>query len=313
MMEALQSGAAADAAADTVEQATPVAAQVSPTGDDATTQQQVQPVEPVAPVAQNTDLFEGTQINPDELPAELQPLVKQLQAAFTQKTQSLAAERTQIEALGDIESLQQAVELFDRINDPSNWGQLYQELTVAMQQQGMTPAEAQVAATQVVQQEQAAALNLDSIDDPDLAPLVQQLKTQQAELDQLKSARQEEQQNAQAEYERQAFLGELQRQENAVRAAHPDWDDNKVLAVYQMSSFFGGNLAPAAEALSKLLSGERELYLNQKAAAATETGRIAAPRGAGQQSEHVSDPQTIREAEAEALEFFNARVAQLDQ
>lgn len=309
-MEALQAGVEADQVSEQPEQA-PVA---TPAGENQQTQQAVQPETPAAPVTQNTDLFEGTPINPDELPAELQGLAKQLQAAFTQKTQSLAEERRQFEALGDIESLQQAMDFYGRVSDPANWQQLHSELSQAMQQYGMTPAEAQAAATEALQSptESPAVPDLDSIDDPELAPLAQMLKAQQAELDAIKNEREQEQLNAQAEYQRQAFLGELQRQENAIRASHPDWDEDKVLAVYEMSSYFQGNLNQAAERLDALLNAERELYLTQKATAASETGTRVPPRGAGTQSDNSESPQTLREAEAEALEFFKARVDHYD-
>jgi hypothetical protein len=183
-----------------------------------------------------------------------------------------------------------------------------------MQQYGMTPAQASAAASEAMDaaQSQPELPNLDGIDDPELAPLAQMLKAQQAELDALKAAREQEQINAQAEYQRQAFLGELQRQENAVRAAHPEWDDDKVLAAYQMSSFFGGNLTQGAEALNTILQNERALYLQQKAAATTETGTKVPPKGAGTQTEQVNEVRTIKDAEAEALEFFNARMSHYD-
>jgi hypothetical protein len=318
MYEALQAGVEADNQPDDgPEQATP-AAQVSPAGENnATTQQAVQPATPVAPEAQNTDLFDGTPINPDELISEhpeLAPLVKQLQGAFTQKTQAVAEQLKQIEALGPVEEIQQAIDLFTRINDPANWGQLYTELVDAMQQEGMTLPQAQAAASEAMQEAQAAQpaqpeLNLDAIEDPELAPLAQMLKAQQAELEALKREREEERLNQRAEYERQAYLGELQRQENAIRAAHPDWDDEKVLAAYQLSSFFQGNLAQGAARLEQLLGAERELYLSQKAAAATETGNLVPPRGAGSSTAKVEGPMTIKDAEAEAIEFFKARAA----
>src|SRR5690242_18392814 len=88
--------------------------------------------------ARAEETFDGGKFNPDELPAELQDGWKQLQAAFTQKTQELAAQRAQLEALGDPEVLQQAVDLYGRISDPQNWAQLHGELTQAMQQMGMS-------------------------------------------------------------------------------------------------------------------------------------------------------------------------------
>lgn len=319
MMEALQRGVEADRQPDVdpMEQATP-AAQVSPEGESNATNQAVQPVTPVAPEVQNTETFDGGKFNPDELPVELQPGWKQLQAAFTQSTQALAEQRKQIEALGDVESVQQAVELFNRINDPSNWGQLYTELVAAMQEEGMTLPQAQAAASEAVGATQPATpaapeLNLDAIDDPELAPLVQMLKATQADLESLRNEREEERLNQRAEYERQAFLGELQRQENAIRGAHPDWDDDKILTAYQLSSFFQGNLAEGARRLEGILAQERELYLAQKAAAATETGTLVPPRGAGSQTQVVPGAEkSLKEMEDEITKFLEARAAHYD-
>lgn len=304
MMDALQAGVDKDS----VPEQAPVAAPVGETQDDQPAEP-VQPAAPAAPEPQNTEgLFDGTSVNPDELPEELQPLARQLQAAFTQKTQALAEQRKQIEDLGDVESIQAALELTSRIGDPSNWQQLHAELTQAMQQYGMTPAEAAAAAAEVVQEAQAPLEDVD----PELAPFVQQLQAQQAELEALKLEREQERQNAQAEYERQAFLGELQRQENAIRATHPDWDDEKILAVYQMSSFFNGNLTSAAERLEGILANERALYLAQKEGVANELGTQRVPATAGSQSQQVSQPSTLQDAEDEAIEFFKNRVAHYD-
>jgi len=306
MMDALQRGVEADAQP---EQA-PESAPVGETPQNQSTD--VQPVEPVAPAQQNTDLFEGTSVNPDELPEELKPLAKQLQAAFTQKTQALAERSKQLESLGDLEAAQEAIEFANRIQDPANWVQLHAELTAAMQTYGMSPADASAAASEALgaaESPAAQAPNLDEIDDPELAPLAQMLRDQQSQIEALKNEREEERQTAQAEYERQAFLGELQRQENAIRGSHPDWDDEKILTVYQMSSFFNGNLTQAAERLEGILASERALYLANKESVTTNLGTQVPPRGAGIQSERVEHPETIKDAEAEATEFFKSRVA----
>jgi hypothetical protein len=270
-----------------------------------------------APAEQNTDLFEGTQINPDELPDELKPLAKQLQAAFTQKTQMLAEERKQFEALGDPASIQQAVELYSRIADPNNWGQLHAELTAAMQQAGMSLPQAQVAAAEAMTN--AAAVQEPSLPqgfedlDPELHPLVKQLQETQARLDQFEARANQERMNQEAERQHILLLNELTRQEQVVRDSHPTWGDDKIEAVYEMSSFYGGNLTQAAARLEQLLAGERELYLSQKNGAMTESTRTPAPSSAATQTERVSEPQTLKEAEAEAADFFRARLADLSQ
>jgi len=233
-----------------------------------------------------------------------------MQADYTRKTQEVAEQRQQIEALGDPEVLQQAVDLFSRISDPQNWQQLHGELTQAMVQMGMTPAEASAAATDAMTQEAQTQSTFDGIEDPELAPLMRQLQDQQARLDALQADRDQELQNREAERQYITVVNELQRQEAAIREAHPDWGDEKIAAVYEMSSFFNGNLAQAAGRLEGLLSAERELYLNQKAGALQDSTRTPATTfDAGATKDH--QPETLKDAEAEATEFFEARLAEL--
>lgn len=271
---------------------------------------EVQPEPEVAPQAEET--FDGGKFNPDNLPPELQDGWKQLQAAFTQKTQELAAQRSQLDALGDPEVLQQAVDLYGRISDPQNWVQLHSELTQAMQQYGMTPAEAQAAATEAMTQQQPAPQLDAEFDDPALEPLARQLQETQARLDQMEYQRQEELMNQEAERQFVQAVTELQKQEAAIRDAHPDWGDDKLAAAYELSSFYGGNLAQGAARLEQITSAERELYLRQKAGAMSDSTRTPASTFV-EDSTKVVEPETIRDAEGAAMEEFAARLAELDQ
>lgn len=293
------------------------AAPTTPEGDlAAAPEAEVQAEAEVAPEpTQTPDLFEGTQVNPDDLireHPELEPLVRQLQGAFTQKTQSLAEERKQIEALGDPESLQQAVDLYQRIGDPTNWQQLHAELTQAMQGMGMTPFEAQQAATEAMTQAAdesgAATTSYDDLD-PEVASLRQALDQTRAELNQFKEGFQERLQAEEAERQYIQAVTELQKQEAAIREAHPQWGDEKIEAAYQLSSFFNGNLAQGAARLEQLLAAEREMYLAQKAGAMDESTRTPATTFSPEASK-VKEPETLAEAEAAATEEFLARLAQ---
>lgn len=271
----------------------------------------------VAPEPEQPDTFDGGKFNPDELPPELQAGWKQLQAAFTQKTQELAEQRAQLEALGDPEALQQAVDLYTRIGDPTNWQQLHAELTQAMQSMGMTPMEAQQAATDAMNQAAAptpgAATDQFSEElDPDLAALRQELQQTRSELDQFKNGYAEQLQAQEAERQYIQAVTEMQKQEAAIREAHPTWGDDKIEAAYQFSSFYNGNLAQGAARLEQVLAQERELYLSQKAGAMDESTRVPkAPVTPDVQK--VVEPTTLAEAEAAATEEFLARLAELDQ
>lgn len=283
---------------------------------DAAPEAEVQPEAQVAPEPTETETFDGGKFNPDDLPPELQAGWRQLQAAFTQKTQELAAERQQFEALGDPEAVQQAIDLYNRIGDPTNWQQLHAELTQAMQGMGMTPFEAQQAATEAMTQQPAAEPAVDPAQfeglDPEVASLAQQLQQTQSELNQFKQGFQEQLMQQEAERQYIQSVTELQKQEAAIREAHPSWGDDKIEAAYQLSSFFNGSLAQGAARLEQVLAAEREMYLAQKAGAMDDSTRTPATTFSPDATK-VVEPQTIREAEAAATEEFLARLAELDQ
>lgn len=281
---------------------------------DAAPEAEVQAEPQVAPEPEQTETFDGGKFNPDDLPPELRDGWKQLQAAFTQKTQELAAERQQFEALGDPEAVQQAIDLYNRIGDPTNWQQLHAELTQAMQGMGMTPLEAQQAATEAMTQQAPAAdsgVQFEDMD-PEMASLAKQLQETRAELDQFKQGFEQERQNAEAERQYIQAVTELQKQEAAIREAHPQWGDDKIEAAYQLSSFYNGSLAQGAARLEQVLAAERELYLSQKAGAMDDSTRTPATSFAPD-AQKVVEPTTLKEAEAAATEEFLARLAELDQ
>lgn len=194
-----------------------------------------------APVA-DTSLFEGTQINPDTLPPDLQPLAKQLQAAFTRKTQDLAAERAQTA---------QAVELFNALQDPTYLQQFHAELSTHLQAQGLTAAQASTEAAQRIEAEvggqgEAPPVDLAALKaDPELAPLAQLIEAQNQRLDtfeQQTKAREEAEAMAQWQM---AVAGELQRQEMSILQANPHYTDADMDAVHELAAYFDGNLHQA--------------------------------------------------------------------
>jgi len=301
---AIAEGVAADAAADG-DQAPAAPSPVTPEGE--TPAPVVQPeAAPAAP-----DTFDGGKFNPDTLAPELQPAWKQLQAAYTEKTQGLAEQRKQFESLGSVEELQQAVELRQRISDPANWQQLHAELADAMQQHGLTPAQASAEASRQMGEaaaEAPAMPALPSEDDPELGPLAQNLKALQARIDTFERSQVAQRQAAEQERIQLAVLGELQRQEILVKEAHPTWDQTKIDAVYDLSGSLGGNLVQAADRLEQLLAADRESYVSQKIAAqqASDTAPVL---GANSDSTKPTRPTTLAEAEALGLADLAALAA----
>lgn len=262
------------------------------------------------------DTFDGGQFNPDALPPELQEGWKSLQAAFTKKTQDLAEQRKQFETLGPLEELQAALELQNRIADPSNWGQLHRELSEAMQRYGLSPAEANAEASRQMgdtaqAQPQPTPTKLPDLDenDPELGPLVKLLKEQQARLDGFESAQVQARAKAEEERITQAVIGEMHRQDGFLRESHPllqgldpEKADERMDTIYDMSIAYNGNLIMAAERLNQIMVADRESYLAAKTAAAQTSGVQAPTAGAGVDSRvPTPEPESLKDAEALAL------------
>ena len=182
-----ESGSPAPAAAPAPvgpEQATPVDSN-TPQGSD------TPGATPDAPAVEPSVEDSFTTIDPNQLPPELQPIYKSLQADYTRKTQEAAAWRKLGDETGmDADSLRQASELYSKLSDPSNWPALHAELTEALQEQGLSPAAAHAEASR--QMEEATTpvgpSPLDALaDDPELAPVAEHLKQTRDELDALRS------------------------------------------------------------------------------------------------------------------------------
>ena len=311
-VQALEAAVAEDSAA---EQAPDPFSPSAPSGDTESPAP-VQPQQPatpeVAPPAAEAaeDTFDGGMFNPDTLAPELQAGWKQLQAAYTRKTQELAMQRQQIEALGDVESLQQAADLYNRLADPSSWPQLHAELSDAMQQYGMTPAEADQAATEALQEGAAHAPDLSGIEgDPELAPLAQHIQSLQTRLDQFEQQAAQEREMMEAEQVHAAMVGELTRQETAIRQARPDYNDQDIDAIYQLSSFYNGNLIEAQHRYEDIVAERMQRYFDHKQAAAQDQS-VQPPSGADVLSSEDKMPETIEEATEWAVEHLRNLQAQ---
>jgi hypothetical protein len=240
-----------------------------------------------APAGDTTpNLFEGTAVNPDTLPPELQPLAKQLQAAFTQKTQALAQQRTQIESLGSFDELTQAAELFRNLQDPGYLQEFHSELSKALESQGLTPGQARAEAARQIEGSTAPTAPVSDAlarlkDDPELAPLVDhfsQLESNSRSLEaRLNSFEQAQQQRAEAEQLAQAQMalaGEIQRQEMAIRQANPHYTDSDMDAVYELSAFHDGSLLEAQQRYEQIVQNRVERYLASKQAVTPASGPV---------------------------------------
>ena len=193
-----------------------------------------------AGAAGNADTQESfTSINPDDLPEELQGGWKQLQAAFTRKTQELAEMRKAYESFGETDP-RQIMEAYEFVNalqtDPRVAMQVHQELSQVLQAQGFTPAEAAQGAQQMMQQQsqqpQQDEFDMSWMDDETgfgVPPEVQQ------ELNEMRQFRAQ----YEAERQQQQFMYQIQAQEHAIREQHPEYGESDYDRMYKLAATTG--------------------------------------------------------------------------
>lgn len=214
-----------------------------------------QGVEPGAAPAEPVDSF--TPINPDDLPDELKPLARQLQADYTRKTQQIAEQRKAFEALGDVEPsrLQEAYEFTQNLqNDPQYALRVHQELTRALQAEGLSLGEAQQAATQAMQEQ----VEPDPWDDfsEDYSAVPPQVQQQLEQMQQFI-------QNYEQQMAQQQQINELMRQDALIRQQHPEYTDTDMDRIAQLAAWHG-DLMQAEQAYGEMRSQFAAEYLGQK-------------------------------------------------
>jgi len=260
------------------------------------------PAEPAA-----TDTFDGGKFDPDTLAPELQEGWKQLQAAFTQKTQEVAAQRKQLEQFGDLNQVAQAVQLMHTLQDPQALTQFHSELTAHLQAQGLTPVQASAEAARQIEDAQApaAAPDADRLREefPELAPFLENQQRLEQRLSQFEAQAQQQQEAQELAYTQMALAGELQRQEMAIRESNPTYKDEDLDAIYELSSFYDGNLLTAQQRYEQIVSSRISAYLSDKQSA-SETSGLGPAAGAGLPSEQPVAPQTLEEAQRAAMRYL---------
>lgn len=311
VLSALQEAAAQDVAA---EQAAPVTQPSPPAPEEGAPVEGAQPqVDDQAPVQsvedggveQSQDDDEFVPFNPDELPEELLPAWKQMQRAFTPRLQEAAAIRKRFEELGGQETVEQAVGLYQRIADPQQWPALYEELYQAMQAAGFEFEDFDVPPSPTPSQTPFG----DVADDPDLAPIISELEQlrgrtaeQQTLLEQLYEEQAIRQQMADEELRQAQYLAQMQRQVVGIRQSNPHYDDEDIKAIIEIGSFYGDDLATAQQRYEDIVSRRLDRYFESKKAGAPPA--VTPPAGAGVLSDPDTRPETLEEAEAQAVELM---------
>lgn len=201
-----------------------------------------------------------TGVDPSTLPPELQPIYKSMQADYTRKQQEAAPWRNLGEQLGvtDQSEIVAAWELHQTLQNQDNWKQLYNELGEHF-------------GTQEVPEEPKATEfpDLNQLDPDEFGgPLKDYLTSLKTEFDDMKSTWQKEKQTAEFDRQRMAILGEMQRQETVIKQSHPDYTDEDIQAIYELSPAFEGNLMKAQERYEAVMQQRLERYLASKQAPA---------------------------------------------
>jgi hypothetical protein len=221
------------------------------------------------PETEAPETFDSGKFNPDELPDELKPGWKQLQAEWTRKTQALAEERRQYEGI-DPEEARQALALYGALKDPDYLVQFYGELKTALEAQGLTPREAEAEAARQIE-EASTDPHEDPLaklgEDEELAPIAREFKTLREELKALKAERESERLERDEQEAQLKLASEMLEQEQYLR--ENKFSQADINRCHELSPWYDGDLVEAAKALVSIKNEAIEEYLAQKGAVPT--------------------------------------------
>lgn len=252
----------------------------------------------------------GTDFNPDLLPDELKPGFKQLQAAFTQKTQTLAEERKALEALGDPESLKLASEFYASLQDPEYLKSFYNELGPIVQELGLVeapaaPTDGAVPAEQPAPTPAELPAELQALvaSDPELAPLAERFAGMEQRLAEFEQSQVQERQALAEERQVMAEAAEIDRMVQVVREEHPEYNESDWQAIYDRSVAYDGNVLQAAEMYAADQARIVQDWINRKEAPQAVTPTSGA--GTVTEGEHEA-PKTLEDAQIQAEAYLAA-------
>ena len=220
-------------------------------------------------------------LDPNSLPQEVRPYYDSMLADYRRKTQELAAERRNYEALeqyGGAEVAAQALDWVASLQNPDNALALHRELTQALTAQGISLGEAQAAAADEVSRRAAA----EDVDDFEAVrdPRVDEL---QGELEAMRQWRAEQEHKQMSV----AMAAEYDRQEAAL-VRENGYNDEQLEAIYNLSFATGGNLLAADRLYKDIQSQVLSGYLSQKESVPDSIAGVPAT-GSAQQPVTVTD------------------------
>lgn len=238
---------------------------------------------------------------PDEYRSTVEQYVtgrdRAMQGDYTRKTQELADQRKAVEAdLAFLESIR---------TDGQAALEFHAELTAALVEAGLTPAQAAAAADQAVDEAQSEDPAPDYADDPDGA-LLAKVNALQARLDERDASAAAEAEAAAV----QAFEARLATEEAQIRQQNPTYTQQHIDAIYDIgfSPRFNGDLLKAQEAFEVLRNSVIEDYANRKLEEAERGGE---PSAGGSAVTPIKFD-TVEEAHEAAVEKLRNALAQSD-
>lgn len=238
-----------------------------------------------------------TNIDPNSLPPELQPVYKSLQADYTRKRQADAEVHKLAEQYGGSENLQRMASfVYDISTNPNAQLELYNQLTSHLQSQGYSVGQAQAAAAQAVADVSDSEDELDEdegdyyYEDPRINELLerQQMMEQYIQTDAVRTA----------ERDINAYLDN---EEAQIRSANPSYTDDDIDGIYALALSTDFNLSQAQQQYEAMRARWAGAYLQQKQSVPTNLNvpKPAAPHGEQPMTvETIHDPRIRSQAEA---------------
>lgn len=249
---------------------------------------------------ERTDLAALLEGLSDEAAAQVTRAYRSMLGDYTRKTQELAEERKQFEGI-DPRAAREAYEFLSRLQSDGDFAvQVHADLTRALQESGLTPAQAAEEATRQVE---AAAPSVDWEDlgiDPS-NPLVQTIEGLQKSNAELTAWREQQIRDAQ----REAVIRDIERQDQALRHSNPDYSDQDFDGIYKIAAALDGDLIQA-EAYYR---GLKDRILGDYVESKTRTPQGVAPVAPGTPSEPPKVYASTDEAHPDAVERLRMLLA----
>jgi hypothetical protein len=229
-------------------------------------------------------------IDPNSLPPELQAQYRNMQADYTRTKQGLAEQYKGI----DPERARQSLDFIEALEtDPNFVVTVHQQLSKALEDAGMSPAQAaQSAASAIQEQSSLGGDDPDEFGAPDSG-----LAKEVAELRQWKEAQEAQQ------YESN-LAAHLQRQEMGIRQSDPSLTEPEFDRIYELAFAHGGDLVKAHASYSAWKNDVMSQYIDRKA----EVPNVGVPDSSGF-AETPRTSFTFDEGHAAASEYLRNAMA----